>query len=123
MRDYQQIFRDKLKNGNMWLQYCPDCHRFIYYPRERCPYCWEAGLEWQPVQGLGSVYSYTVVRVSALPEFKPPYIFALVELAEGVRMATNIQECSLEQIHVGMPVRLKIITREGCDTLPVFVPF
>ncbi|MEQ8200894.1 MAG: OB-fold domain-containing protein [Syntrophomonadaceae bacterium] len=119
---YRQTFRDKLKTGRLWLQYCPACARHVFYPRERCPYCWGTELDWQPLSGLGQVYSYTIVRVSALPEFQPPYIYALVELAEGVRLAANIEDCPLDRIEVGMPVQVKIINREGHEGLPVFVP-
>jgi len=122
MSGYKQIFKDKLQSGQMWLQYCLDCRRFVYYPRERCPYCWQDRLDWQPVSGLGTVHSYTIVRVSALPEFHPPYIYALVDLTEGVRMAANIEDCSLDRIQVGMPVHLKIINREGNAALPIFIP-
>lgn len=120
--DYRQVFWDKLQDGRLWLQFCPICARYVFYPREYCPYCWISGLDWQPISGLGRIYSYTVVRVSALPEFTPPYIYALVELAEGVRLATNIIDCPLDSIEVGMPVRVKMIDREDHPALPVFIP-
>jgi len=120
--DYRRTFWEKLKTGRLWPQYCPSCTRYVFYPRERCPYCWESDLDWQPLSGLGRVYSYTVVRVSALPEFQPPYVYALVDLDEGVRLATNIEDCPLDCIEVGMPVRLKTINREDHEALPVFVP-
>lgn len=104
------------------MQYCPACRRFVFYPRELCPYCWDCGLEWRELGGQGTVYSYTIVYVSALAEFEPPYIYAVVELAEGVRMAANIEDCSLDEIKVGMPVKLTFKAREGIAALPMFKP-
>lgn len=123
MSDYKQIYYDKMAAGHLWLQYCPTCHVFIFYPRERCPYCLQADLEWKPVSGQGVLYSYTIVHVSALPEFKQktPYIYALIQLDEGLRMPANLIDCPLEEVHVGMPVKLTYIEKEG-KTLPVFKP-
>ncbi len=122
MNDYKQIFWDHLNKGNLYLQYCPTCQRFVFYPRELCPYCWGSSLEWRETQGEGTVYSYTVVYVSALPEFEPPYIYALVELDEGLRLATNIENCGLDEIRVGMPVKLTLRRRESTAALPIFAP-
>lgn len=122
MKHYRKIFRDNLSKGHLFLQYCPTCRRFIFYPREFCPYCWGSDLEWRETQGQGTVYSYTIVYVSALPEFEPPYIYALVDLAEGFRIAANIENCSLDEIRVGMPVKLAFKPREGIATLPIFKP-
>jgi uncharacterized OB-fold protein len=123
MSDYKQTYWQKLKTGELWLQYCIECQQFIFYPRETCPHCLQSKLEWQPVSGLGIVYSYTIVNVSALPEFidQTPYIYAIIELAEGVKLPSNIIDCPLEQVQVGLPVKLTMIKR-GENTLPVFTP-
>lgn len=121
MSDYKQIYWDKLADGSFSLQFCPHCNKYIFYPREICPYCLEHELEWKPVSGQGTIYSYTIVHVSALPEFKDktPYIYALVELAEGVRIPSNLIDCHLDEVRVGMPVMLTYIKKEG-KTLLVF---
>jgi uncharacterized OB-fold protein len=51
-----------------------------------------------------------------------PYNVALVDLEEGVRMATNIVGCSNAEIRIGMPVA---VTFEDVSTeisLPKFRP-
>mgnify|MGYP001223049456 CR=1 FL=1 len=120
---YKKKYWNKVAAGELWLQFCLHCDRFIFYPREHCPHCYRADLEWKPTLGRGKLYSYTVVHVSALPDFKGevPYIYALVELNEGVRIPTNIIDCPLDKIQVDMPVELAFIEREG-RTLPVFKP-
>jgi uncharacterized protein len=88
------------------LQYCPNCEKYIFYPRELCPYCLEAKPQWKKASGRGEIYSYTVVRKSALKEFdrKVPYIYAIVELDEGVRIPTTIVGCPIDEVKIGMPV-------------------
>ncbi|MCX5779706.1 MAG: OB-fold domain-containing protein [Firmicutes bacterium] len=123
MTDYQRIYWEKVDSGQLWLQFCPNCQKFVFYPRELCPFCLQAHLEWRPVSGTGKVHSYTIVYVSALPEFqdKVPYLYALVELDEGVKMSTNLIDCSLDQVQVDLPVIFTTMKREG-KTLPVFRP-
>jgi hypothetical protein len=123
MTNYKEKYWQKLATGKLWLQYCPTCQKFIFHPRGLCPYCWESGLDWKPVSGQGQVHSYTIVNVSSLPEFKEetPYIYAIIELAEGVKMPSNLIDCPLNKVQVGMLVELTFITRDG-KTLPVFKP-
>jgi len=124
MTDYQHTYWEHIREGSFWLQFCDHCQRYVFYPRKHCPYCLSENLEWRQTSGRGRVHSYTAVRVSALPEFKDlvPYIYALVDLVEGVRIPTNIIGCAVDQVRVDMPVTLAIIEREG-RALPVFKPF
>jgi uncharacterized protein len=95
---------DAAKRHELVLQRCGACNSFIYYPRDRCPQCLSDQLKWQPVSGRGKVYSYTVVRRASTRSFADkPYVLAIVELDEGVRMTTNV-EAPPEAIKIGMPV-------------------
>lgn len=105
------------------IQYCPACAQYIFYPRERCPHCWQGMPEWRKTSGRGTVYTYTIVRKSYLPEFAPrvPYIYALVELEEGIRIPSNIMDCPVEQVKIGMPVELAW-AQADFGLVPVFRP-
>jgi uncharacterized OB-fold protein len=95
---------DAAKRHELMLQRCGACNALIYYPRDRCPQCLSDNLKWQPVSGRGKVYSYTVVRRASTSSFSDkPYVLAIVELDEGVRMTTNV-EAPPETVKVGMPV-------------------
>jgi uncharacterized OB-fold protein len=97
-------FWDAARQHRLQLQHCGGCKAFIYYPRDRCPQCLSDKLEWRPVSGQGKVYSYTVVRRASTRSFSDkPYVLAIVELEEGVRLTTNI-EAAPESIKIGMPV-------------------
>ena len=109
----------------MELPYCKSCGRFHFYPRPVCPECWSDDLDWRPVGGRGTVWSYTVVRFAhgANEGWKTrvPYVVALVELEEGVRMMGNVVDGPVESVRSGMAVELDY--REYEDGLiPVFVP-
>ena len=97
-------FWEAAKRHELMLQHCGQCSSYIYYPRDRCPRCLSDRLEWRPVNGRGKVYSYTVVRRASTRSFADkPYVLAIVELDDGVRMTTNI-EAAPESVKVGMPV-------------------
>jgi uncharacterized OB-fold protein len=117
------FFKEKCKHGELWLPYCPHCQKAFFYPRRQCPFCLAEGWQWKPASGRGRVYSYTIVRVSALDEFRgaTPYVYALIDLEEGVRLASNVVDCPEEILRPDMPVKLAWVTREGRQ-LPVFVP-
>lgn len=114
MPDYHDLYQHYLNQGELRLPYCQSCRQFIFYPRHFCPYCWQEEMEWQPVQGRGTVYSYTIVNVSSLPEFaaETPYILAIIELTEGARMPGNIINCTPEKVKVGMPVQIEIMQKQ-----------
>ncbi len=123
MTDYKDTYWHYISSGKLCLQFCPTCKQYIFYPRALCPYCLRSELEWKEVTGKGRVYSYTIVHISALPDFQDetPYIYALVELAEGIRMPSNLIDCPLDKVRVGLSVELTFIKRRG-KILPVFKP-
>jgi len=100
-------FWDGLRAGELRLQRCGDCERYVFYPRSVCPHCLSDRLEWTVLSGRGRVYSYTVVRRAMNPAFaaEVPYVFAIVELVEGPRMTTNIVNCVSDEVRVDMPVK------------------
>jgi len=100
-------FWDGLREGELRLQKCADCGEFVFYPRPECNYCMSARLEWTAVSGRGTVYTFTIVRRANIPAFQAdvPYVFAIVELDEGPRLATNIVGCEPRAVRVDMPVK------------------
>jgi uncharacterized protein len=101
-----QHFWDALRDERVELQRCDDCGRWVYYPRSRCPACLSDRLTWAPVDGLGTVFTFTVAEQPTAPPFadEVPQLLAVVELAEGVRLSTTLVDVDPDAIHVGMPV-------------------
>jgi uncharacterized OB-fold protein len=92
----------------MALQRCRGCGTFRFYPRALCPECLAAETEWVEVTGQGTVYAFTVCYRPAVEAFAAmtPYIVALVDLDEGVRVLTNLVDCPPAAARVGLRVSL-----------------
>jgi uncharacterized OB-fold protein len=54
------------------------------------------------------------------PAFDPPYAVGLIELAEGVRMISNVIGVPYDKVRIGMPVRLAFVRYDEELELPVF---
>ncbi|MGH2662457.1 MAG: Zn-ribbon domain-containing OB-fold protein [Actinomycetota bacterium] len=113
--------------GRLLIKECRACGALFFYPRTHCPRCWSSDTEWREASGRGSVYTFTVVHQNDLPPFRDrvPYVVALIELEEGVRMTSNVEGCPPEQVACGMPVRVAFREEAGegrTVTVPVFRP-
>jgi hypothetical protein len=99
-------FWDAAKEHRLSLQRCAACGKYVFYPRAICPYCGGARLEWTDVSGQGTVYSYTIARRATARPFAPdvPYVIAIVALAEGPHMMTNVVGCDPDSVRIGMAV-------------------
>jgi uncharacterized OB-fold protein len=102
-----QRFWDALRHERIELQRCDDCGRWVYYPRSRCPACLSDRLTWTPVDGDGTIYTFTVAEQPTAPPFadEVPQLLAIVELSEGVRVSTTLVDVDPGDLRVGMPVR------------------
>ena len=103
-------FWERAKDEVLVLPYCRDCGTYTYYPRAVCQKCMSRNLEWRPVSGEGTVYSYTIIR-SPQPAFRDmaPYVVANVELREGARMMANVLTDDPDSVHIGMPVKIVFV--------------
>ena len=117
-------FWDATAIGILKIQKCSKCDMNIFYPRLYCPSCGSKEIEWIEALGTGNVYSFTVVENNAPSAFivDMPYVVAVVELDEGIRMLTNIINCNLEQLTCD--TRVKVVFERLNDefTLPKFEP-
>jgi hypothetical protein len=106
------------------LQQCSACGRFRFYPRAVCPHCLSEKFEWRPSSGRGRIYSFTVIHRPPSPAFRDrvPYVLALVELEEGVRMMSNVVGCDPQAVEIGLRVEVTFEDLTPEITLPVFKP-
>jgi|OpeIllAssembly_1097287.scaffolds.fasta_scaffold1767422_1 hypothetical protein len=117
-------FWDGARAGRLLIQRCQHCGRHVFYPRVACPHCASERLEWVEASGRGTVYSYTVVYNNAPSAFVAdvPYVVAVIQLAEGVRMLSNIVQCDLDGLRCDMPVEVTFERLNDEFTLPKFRP-
>ncbi len=99
---------EAVKRHELYIQKCRDCGELRYHPRALCPQCLSSGTQWLRCSGKGKVYTFTVTHQNQAAGFRDslPYVMAYVELAEGVKMLTNLVDYKLEEVKIGMPVEV-----------------
>lgn len=86
---------------------CTECEMHFFYPRPFCPRCWSRAVEWLPVSGRGVLSSFVIVeRAPADAVVNAPYVVALVELEEGVRLMANLVD--VEPAPEALPLDLEL---------------
>jgi len=122
-------FWEGVGRHELLIQRCAACGtpRFPWLPG--CGAC--GSPEWDTVEasGEGTVYSYVVMHHPRFPAFTEsdhaadaagPYAVGLIELAEGVRIVSNVIGVPYDKVRIGMPVRLEFVRYEEELELPVF---
>lgn len=114
-------FWTKGSDGILRFQRCQVCHWWIHTPKPRCPRCTSPDIEYEPVSGRATVWSYTINYQAWSPDLDVPYAIAIVELPEqaGLRMTTRLVDVPLERVHIGMTVRV-VFEPAGELFLPYF---
>ena len=110
---------------------CSTCHRWNWYPPERCRSCDGESLVWTAVSGRATLFSWAVVRRALAPGFadQVPYLTGIVTLAEdpAVRLVTRFVDCEPEDLRVDLPMQvvfrpLRYEDVEGEVVGPLFAP-
>lgn len=118
-------FWDGCKRHELRIQRCNDCTEFYFYPRAYCPHCQSGNTEWRSVSGEATLHTY-VINHRPAPGFEgeTPYVTAVVRLAEGPFMMTNIVNVPPEPEHLppGLPVTVVFDDVTDAITLPKFRP-
>lgn len=122
-------FWEGCKAHELRIKRCGDCGFYIHLPKPRCPKCWSTNVSAVTVSGKGTVYSFTIVSVPTTRGFEPPYNVALVDLVEqeGLRIMSNVIDCTEEEVQVGLPVEVTfhdVFTEDGQleASIPQFRP-
>lgn len=121
---WSKAFWEGTRERKLLIQECKDCGVKIFYPRKYCPKCWSPQLSWSEASGRGKIFSYSVTMGGVEEKFAGdlPFVLALVDLEEGVRMMTNIVNCPPEDVAIGMDVEVVFEDVTGEITLPKWQP-
>ena len=117
----EQEFWQRCQDGRLHFQRCSSCGTWRHLPRYMCARCGSPEFAWQPSSGKGTLFSWTITHPAFAHEI--PFVAAVVELAEGVRMATRLIDCAPEGLALDMPVELAFEPLGDDFQLPVFRPF
>lgn len=110
-------------DGQLRIQRCRRCGRYAHPPVPRCRNCGAPGPSPVTVSGRASVFSFTVNCQPFVRWLPPPYVLAIVALAEqpDVHLTTRLVDVVAEEVHIGMPVSV-VFERVGEVYLPLFAP-
>jgi acetyl-CoA acetyltransferase/uncharacterized OB-fold protein len=96
-------------HGHLEMLACqePQCAKIVHPPTPRCPWCHSAKLAPRRLSGRANLVSYTVNHHPWIPG-SDPYVIALVAIEEqpDVRLTTNLVDCPLEHIEIGMELEV-----------------
>jgi uncharacterized OB-fold protein len=111
------------ETGELKFYRCRSCGHYIHPATPICPACQSRDVGPQAVSGRATIATYTINRQAWEAGLERPYVVAIVELVEqeGLRLTTNIVNCGVDQVRIGMKVRVLFDHREDV-WLPLFEP-
>jgi uncharacterized OB-fold protein len=84
---------------------CAGCGKVLFPRSAVCPGCGSVDLEEVGLRGTGSVVTWTVVRNPPEGYEKySPFVVALVELDDGVRLLSQVVDVEPDEVESGMRV-------------------
>ena len=108
--------------GELRITRCQSCRRWVFPLSATCPEC-GGTTAYEATSGKGTVFTHTTNAHPYNPAVPVPYNISVVELVEqeGLRFTTNVVDCLPDDVHIGMPVRVRF-EQHGEVFVPVFVP-
>lgn len=122
VNDLNRAFWTGGADGRLLIQRC-SCGQWVHPPAPTCPACGGTEMSPEPVSGRATVFTFTVNRHPFDPSVPVPYVIAVVELIEqtGLRLPTNIVNCAVDDVEIGMPVKV-LFEPQGELFVPLFEP-
>lgn len=111
------------QDRRLMVNTCRSCGRTSLYARPFCPHCWHDDVELIQATGRARLYTWSVIHKNAAPfAARTPYVLAMVDLEEGPRLMTVVEDCRDEELRADM--NLVVAFREDADgfVVPVFHP-
>jgi uncharacterized OB-fold protein len=111
------VFIEHCKKGELAYQVCTDDNTPVFFPRAVAPKSGSTNLEGRVAKGTGTVHATTVVYTKD----KPPHNVALIDLDEGFRLMSRVEDIDPMQVRIGMRVKVRI--DPGDDKQPPYPVF
>jgi uncharacterized OB-fold protein len=113
--------------GELRFWRCQDCGYYIHPPLPMCPRCHSKHMKTEAVSGRANVATFSVNYQPWMPGPELPYVVAIIEIVEqpSVRLMTNIVNCPVDDVKIGMPVRVTFEHHpdpDGDIYIPLFEP-
>ena len=108
--------------GALHFQRCDDCGTWRHLPRHGCASCGSAQWQWAASTGRGRVFSWTVTHQAPWPGVPTPYVVAVVETDEGVRLAAGLLGVEPDGLRLDLPVAVELVAAGENAAVPFFRP-
>jgi uncharacterized protein len=117
-------FWQGLNQGKVYATKCIKCGRLFFPPAADCPECLSSNMEWIELSGVAEIETFTHVVVRPLSfQHCKPYTVAIGKLREGVKVLAWLNGFKMDEIRVGMRVKLVgKVTPEGEPTYEYVPP-
>lgn len=111
-------------DGELRFLRCADCDYYVHPPAPVCPECLGRELAPMAVSGRAALVTFTENHQPWIPGFDPPYLIAIVEIEEqrGLRLTTNLVDCEVDDVAIGMQLRVVFEERDEGIFIPLFAP-
>jgi uncharacterized protein len=97
---------EALRQHEVKLQKCLNCHSWIWPIAPYCQKCWEGEYEWTKISGRGTISAWVRYHKAFDPVYVDdlPYNVIQVDLPEGVRLISNLVNEGSEDVRAGLLV-------------------
>jgi uncharacterized OB-fold protein len=107
-----RFWRENEPRYNLTGAKCGNCGRLYFPPRTVCPVCHRKSIgKMEPfkLKGTGEVMTFSVVHDAPSQfELQKPYVIAIIQMDEGIRVTGQVIDCEPAEVTIGMKVQAVI---------------
>lgn len=104
-----RFWREIQSRYNLVGTKCGNCGQVDFPPRSVCPDCGRKSvgkMHKYKLNGKGSVVTYTTIYDAPSQfDMQKPYVMAIIEMDEGVRLTSQLIDVKPEDVRIGMKVQ------------------
>jgi uncharacterized OB-fold protein len=116
-------FWDALKEGRFITTKCTNCGKVTFPPQADCPRCMSNDFAWVDLGRDARLVTFTYVQITpASFSDNDPYIIAIGELPDGLKVLAWLEGVEPEKAKPGMKLRIEGRTSKEGNPYYVFVP-
>lgn len=99
-------FYEFVNQRELRFQRCANCDTWRHMPRESCEHCGSFDWKWQASSGKATLFTWTTIHRALHPAFADdvPYTSVVVEMEEGVRLVSKLEDVPDDELAVGLPL-------------------